>query len=240
LFASSFPEWVLPNRIVLKRQKKGWDEEFDDEIVNYEKFKPLQGVVIPVCYGQTEYRGVRALVLSDIGGACVAAPEGAILTEKVMRGLFDQALRALAELGATHDDLKLDNFHLVEKAGQKAIMVLDLERVNHLPNKDTAIKYAGLNVNRLVREFRSHLECLEDDGLLIGKLQDLLEPAPSVPVVNMPMPAMGMFAGMRKPPGNLPPPPPFIPQKPFPQQPFPPRPPLQVSEEEPSRRSSSD
>jgi len=138
------------------------------ELVAYEKLKPLQGVVIPIFYGQAEYRGVRSIVLSDIGGACVATPEGAILPAEDMHRLFDQALGALAELGVTHDDVKLDNFHLVEKGdGEKAIMVLDLERINHVPKERSRAEWV---VKRLMRYYRGHLECLEDDGLLLLKM----------------------------------------------------------------------
>ena len=58
--------------IILKVQKSGWDEEFDTEKAAYEKLKRLQGRVIPICYGQAQYEGTRALILSDIGGACIA------------------------------------------------------------------------------------------------------------------------------------------------------------------------
>lgn len=175
-------------------------------------------MLIPVCYGQTEYRGERALVLSDIGGACVAEAEGAILHEKVMRGLFEQALRPLAELGITHDDVKLDNFHLVEKeGGQKAIMVVDLERLNQLGRED-AIAHMMWDVDSLVEAYRDHLICLKSDGLLIGKLKDLMEPVKVQPVVNEPVKksmfadvrGRGMFSGK----GNLPRPPPPPPPPP--------------------------
>jgi hypothetical protein len=71
---SAFPEWFLPEKIVLKKQKSGWEDELDTEKATYEKLRCLQGLVIPTCYGQLQYEGSRALVLSDIGGACVAEP----------------------------------------------------------------------------------------------------------------------------------------------------------------------
>lgn len=161
---SSFPEWFLPTNIVLKKQKDGWDEEFDTERATYEKLKCLQELLIPICYGQAQYEGTRALVLSDIGGACVAEPEGAVLREQDIRPLFDQALSALASQGISQDDMKLDNFHLVGNGGNRAIMVVDLERINELsPDKDHT-QMVQADVDFLMQAYRDHLECLREDG----------------------------------------------------------------------------
>lgn len=78
-FQSCFPEWALPGQLVLKKQKDGWDEEFETEKAMYAKLAPLQDVVIPRCFGQLRYEGTRALLLSDIGGVCLATPEGGLL-----------------------------------------------------------------------------------------------------------------------------------------------------------------
>lgn len=51
MLRSRWPEWFLPPNIVLKRQKIGWDEEFDNETAIYRRLAPLQGTVVPVCYG---------------------------------------------------------------------------------------------------------------------------------------------------------------------------------------------
>ncbi|KAL1861754.1 hypothetical protein VTK73DRAFT_6930 [Phialemonium thermophilum] len=167
------PEWTLPTDLILKKQKDGWEEEFDTEIAIYKKLRCLQGLVIPICYGQVQYEGTRALLLSDIGGACVATAEGAILKEADLRSLFDQALTALANQGILHDDLKLDNFHLVDRAGSKIIMVVDLERISELPlNKDRASMVKG-DVDWLMNAYREHLECLKYDGKLLPPLSHI-------------------------------------------------------------------
>jgi hypothetical protein len=163
---SSFPEWFLPTKIVLKKQKDGWDEEFDTEKAAYEKLKCLQGLVIPICYGLAQYEGTRALVLSDIGGSCVAEPKGAVLAEQDVRPLFDQALSALASQGISHDDMKLDNFHLVNHSGNKIIMIVDLERINQLPPQRDPTQMVQADVDFLMQAYRDHLECLQEDGLL--------------------------------------------------------------------------
>lgn len=128
-FETTFPEWNLPSRLVLKKYKEGWDEEFDTEIATYELVKPLQGIVVPKCYGELEYEGTRALLLSDVGGHNVATPEGSIAREPDFRRMLHTAFDALARFDVRHGDLKLDNLHVV---GNK-IMVLDLERVDLEP-----------------------------------------------------------------------------------------------------------
>ncbi|KAH6631308.1 hypothetical protein F5144DRAFT_214755 [Chaetomium tenue] len=161
----SFPEWFLPLNIVLKQKKEGWDEEFDTEIATYQKLRGLQGTIIPIYYGQVRFEGKPALILSDIGGACVAEPKGAVLREEDLRPLFRQALSALMSQGISHDDVKLDNFHLVRNSAGRAIMVVDLERVNEIaPEKDRE-QIVQWDVNSLMRAYRDDLECLQWDGL---------------------------------------------------------------------------
>lgn len=77
-----FPKWCLPEKIVFKKQKEGWDEELDREKAAYAKLRPIQGITVPRFYGATAYNDTRAMILSDIGGACVASLEGAVLDEK--------------------------------------------------------------------------------------------------------------------------------------------------------------
>lgn len=148
-------------------QKDGWDEEFNTEKATYEKLKCLQGLVIPICYGLAQYEGTRALLLSDIGGKCVAEPEGAVLREQDIRPLFDQALSALASQGISQDDMKLDNFHLVSNGGNWAIMIVDLERINNLPPEKDHMRMVQRDVDFFMQAYRDHLECLREDSLLL-------------------------------------------------------------------------
>lgn len=161
----SFPEWSLPLPIILKQKKEGWDEEFDTEIATYEKLRGLRVTIIPICYGQVRFEAKPALILSDIGGACVAEPKGAVLREEHLRPLFRQALSALMSQGISHDDLKLGNFHLVRNSAGRAIMVVDLERVNEIPPEKDRDQIVQWDVNSLMRNYRDHLECLQWDGL---------------------------------------------------------------------------
>ncbi|KAI8678817.1 hypothetical protein NCS55_00604200 [Fusarium keratoplasticum] len=128
---SSHPEWALPRHFVFKKQKEYWESEFELEKAAYEMLRPLQGRFIPICFGQIDYDDTRALLMSDIGGACLATPEGAILRHDELQPLLEETLTALVNMGVSHDDLKLDNFHLVEDdRGGDRIMAVDLERVD--------------------------------------------------------------------------------------------------------------
>jgi serine/threonine protein kinase len=151
----------------LKQKKEGWDEAFDTEKTTYLKLRCLQGTIIPTYYGQVQFEGKPALVLSDIGGVCVAEPKGAVLREEHIEPLFHQALSALMSQGISHDDLKLDNFHLVRNSAGRAIMVLDLELVNDIPPETDREEIVQWDVNSLMREYRDHLECLGFDCLLL-------------------------------------------------------------------------
>ena len=122
--------------------------------------------MIPIFYGQVQCEGTRALVLSDVGGSCIAEPEGAVLREQDVRPLFDQALNALAGQRISPDDMKLDNFHLVNNSGNKIIMIVDLERINKLPPEKDHTRMVQADVDFLMQAYRDHLECLREDGLL--------------------------------------------------------------------------
>ncbi|CAG7564247.1 unnamed protein product [Fusarium equiseti] len=79
------PEWFLRDRIVLKTQKPDWEEEFDNGLLAYHKLQSVQGITVPKLYGMVQHDNNRALVLSDIGGHCVATPKDAVLDEEDMR-----------------------------------------------------------------------------------------------------------------------------------------------------------
>ena len=119
------PEWFLPLRIVLKRQKEGWEDEFDNEKSIYEALTPIQGKVVPVCYGEaecpeTDMTGTRALVLSDVGGVSLHEDGAAGLTVQQVEAMLSESFSGLSNLQVSHDDFKLDNYRLV---GDKIIII---------------------------------------------------------------------------------------------------------------------
>ena len=164
---TKFPEWFLPERIVLKFQKDNWEAEFDQEVAAYEKLRRLQGIIVPILYGIIDYNHTRALVLSDIGGSSLATPEGAVLDERDLHPLLYHALNSLAQLGVCHDDTKLDNFLLVTEEGKDKVMIVDLESADfELSDEDLAFT-TNSKTNWLVRQYRDHIDCLEYDGVLL-------------------------------------------------------------------------
>lgn len=96
------------------------------ERATYAKLGSLQGIVIPKLFGELRYDNTRALLLSDIGGVCLATPEGALLELADFRPLLCQALTAMSQLKILQEDIKLDNFHLVDNK----VMIVDLEKVS--------------------------------------------------------------------------------------------------------------
>ncbi|KAF5252258.1 hypothetical protein FANTH_2814 [Fusarium anthophilum] len=166
---AKFPEWFLPEDIVLKRQKENWEEEFNHEIVAYNRLRPIQGLTIPKLHGTIQYANTRALILLDIGGSSLSTPEGAVLDEQAMEPLLHQALTSLNEYGVCHDDTKLDNFHLVADEGKDKIMIVDLESADFDQTEEELAYTAKNKTKSLLRQYRNHLRCLEHDGVLLPR-----------------------------------------------------------------------
>ncbi|KAF5692053.1 hypothetical protein FDENT_3073 [Fusarium denticulatum] len=166
---AKFPEWFLPDKIVLKRQKENWEEEFDHEIIAYNKMRPIQGLTIPKLYGMIQYANTRALILSDIGGSSLSTPDGVVLDEQDIEPLLYQALTSLNEYGVCHDDTKLDNFHLVADEGKDKIMIVDLESADFDQTQEELAYTAKSKTKSLLRQYRNHLKCLEHDGVILPR-----------------------------------------------------------------------
>jgi hypothetical protein len=161
-----WPEWFLPQTVVLKKRKEGWDEEFENETHIYTRLRELQGVVIPVCYGLVVCGNppVPALVLSDIGGHELYQPEAGAIPRDRLAKLLREAFEALARCGVGHGDLKLDNPHPVRDNGPR-VMVVDLESVEDVDPAKSAF-FVNSDIDHILRSYRDHQECLIDDGLL--------------------------------------------------------------------------
>ncbi|RMJ06864.1 hypothetical protein CDV36_013544 [Fusarium kuroshium] len=70
------------------------------------------------------------MILSDIGGACLASPEGVVLDEKDFYQPLYKVTTSLIDPGVSHDDSNLDNLHLVTEDGKDKIIMVDMERVD--------------------------------------------------------------------------------------------------------------
>ncbi|KAH6622676.1 hypothetical protein F5144DRAFT_605223 [Chaetomium tenue] len=163
-------EWSLPAQLILKRQKEGWDEEFEMEKAAYAKLKPLQGVFVPQFFGELRYENTRAILLSDIGGACLATPAGSLLEPPELRRRLNETLTALAEFRILQDDVKLDNFHVV---GEKVVAV-DFERLqNQDMHEDDIARDVKGTIDWLLRLYDGNQYCFWDDGFI--KVDDRLE-----------------------------------------------------------------
>ncbi|KXX81130.1 Lipopolysaccharide core heptose(II) kinase RfaY [Madurella mycetomatis] len=161
------PEWFLPNHVVLKKQKEGeeemiMEELFDTEVKAYGRLKPLQGVVIPTCYGRLHYNGTRALILEYLGGVSLSSPEGATLRLEELSTLLQPCYRALHAFGVHHDDPNLSNFQLVNGK----IMVLDLESAVFDFSVDDQAFFMKTNIWDLAHRYRSMQAYYLRDGSL--------------------------------------------------------------------------
>ncbi|KAK0655244.1 hypothetical protein B0T16DRAFT_314567 [Cercophora newfieldiana] len=165
-FELLFPEWTLPSRLILKKQKKNWEEEFEAEKAAYAKLHLLQGTVVPRLFGELQYDNTPALLMSDIGGVCLAAPEGGMLELDEFRRLVRQALTALSRFGVLQDDTKLDNFHLTDGR----VMVVDLEMTsneNQEPLTDEQLEFGtDCAVDYLAKSYEDNQYCFWEDGIL--------------------------------------------------------------------------
>lgn len=165
-FESAFPEWTLPSQLILKKQKKNWQEEFDAEKAAYAKLRPLQGTVVPRFFGELQFDNTIALLMSDIGNVCLAAPEGGMLELDEFRRLVRQALTALSRFGVLQDDTKLDNFHLTNGS----VMVVDFEMTSNeiqQPLTDEQLEF-GIDcaLESLAKSYEDNQYCFWEDGIL--------------------------------------------------------------------------
>lgn len=152
-----FPERFLPSNVILKSEKRQDGENgailrelFDTEVKAYNRLKPIQGVVVPRCYGIARFNGDRALVLERLGGVSLASPEGSTLKLEELSELLQSCYRALHAFGVHYDDPHPINFQLVDGK----IMALDFERVSFdLSTEDNEL-FMKLNVEDLASRYR--------------------------------------------------------------------------------------
>lgn len=162
-----FVEWFLPDHAILKIQKQD-DEEavmaelFETEAKAYNRLKPLQGVVIPKCYGQLHYNGSRALMLEYLGGVSLVSPEGATLTLQELSDLLQPCYQALHTFGVHHNDPQLGNFQLVDGR----IMALDFERAALDVSADDRAFFMKTNIWDLADRYRDAQMYYRHEGLL--------------------------------------------------------------------------
>lgn len=149
----------LPSTVIIKQQKEGWSDEFEHEASCYERLKDLQGDEIPIFFGQGDFDGIRALVISEIVGTTLLdfARSMNPIDEKKMKDDLAAVFQSLTTYGAVYWDQKLDNFMYCDNAAPDAskAMVIDLEQVRF----PTSFRSWELDVNNegaraLMEDFR--------------------------------------------------------------------------------------
>jgi hypothetical protein len=156
----------LPEHVALKSQKQGEEiilrELFDIEVKACNLLKPLQGVVIPRCYGLCYYQGSRALILEHLAGVSLVSPEGATLKLEELSALLQPCYRAMHAFKAHQDDVNLANFQLVDGK----IMVLDLENVIFDLSEDRMARFMRGDMKQLADQYQSIQDCYVREGCL--------------------------------------------------------------------------
>ncbi|KEZ41677.1 hypothetical protein SAPIO_CDS6838 [Scedosporium apiospermum] len=154
-----WPGLFLPSQVILKKLKPDWDEEFDHEKTTYEALDTLQGDVLPQLFGEAQFEGTRALILSYVAG--VSCDKVTHFEVEDFQQMLEQAFLPLQRLGYVHDDPRLDNYLLVE---DRKIVVLDLEHLCE-DDMDTVDFTAGTILEMLMLWYKRHKEAVETGNI---------------------------------------------------------------------------
>ncbi|EGX97231.1 Protein kinase-like domain [Cordyceps militaris CM01] len=162
-----FPEWFLPDCVVMKMRKSGeceeiLDEHFDAELKAYRLMRPIQGLIIPQFFGSVRYKGQRAMILEHVQGILMSSPEGATLRLSELAALLLPCYRALHPFRVQYDDINLSNFVLVDGR----MRVLDLESaVFDSSDRDMAL-FTKLSIQELAQRYMSMQAYYRHEGSL--------------------------------------------------------------------------
>src|SRR3569833_121129 len=156
---SYHPEWFLPDRIVMKREKADWAEEFDNEKAIYQVLAPVQGIFVPKCYGEvkcpkTPRTGTRALILSYIDGFPLSDEDNAGHLElDHLEDMLWETTAALYDLNVDHDDDTLDNCIL---AGDRIMFIdFDTSYISESRKEEDREYNIGLSICHLFKTYQA-------------------------------------------------------------------------------------
>ena len=136
----------LPTVVIIKKMKDDWHDEFEQEIEAYERLKCLQGLVIPMSFGQGTFNDSPVIILSEVVGKTLhdlAHSELPISLEK-LRHQLEKAMKLLHSHGVEYRDQRLDNFFLCDTG---EVMIVDLEQVRFpldLEDWEDSVNYGGV------------------------------------------------------------------------------------------------
>ncbi|CAG8365042.1 unnamed protein product [Penicillium salamii] len=136
----------LPAVVVVKKMKEDWDDEFQQEIANYERLKSLQGSVIPAFFGEGTFNDGPAIIISEVVGTTLRdiAYSDLQISSGELRHKLEIAMESIHSLGAEYLDQQLDNFILC-KTGE--IMIVDMEQLDFPPDLEVfkeSVNYGGV------------------------------------------------------------------------------------------------
>jgi len=158
-----FPGLFLPAHLVLKREKRGMEEEFVTERDLYRRgaLSSVQGTHTPVFYGEvrcpeTETTGGRALVLSDVGGISLEEAAAGGLKIPRLEAMLLESFGALAAAGVSNLDYRLQNYRLVNDR----VVFLEFGRASIVPPGSDV----GIVVARSVSRVALLYHCIHDPG----------------------------------------------------------------------------
>ncbi|KAH6618244.1 hypothetical protein B0J18DRAFT_459302 [Chaetomium sp. MPI-SDFR-AT-0129] len=123
------PEWFLPSRVILKQRRRDTyaDEDvhvarFTREVDVYERLGKagLQGAgvgeegIVPRMYGRTHFEGRDAIVLQEVPGMSLRAPEMVAREwEGDLEGMVRECYEKLVGAGGWHEEAWLENLWVV-------------------------------------------------------------------------------------------------------------------------------
>lgn len=136
----------LPKVVIIKKRNEDRPDESQQEIEVYERFKSLQGSVIPTFFGQGTFNDSPIIILSEVVGRTLedlSHSTVSICLEELRRQL-EKALNRIHSQGAEYLDQRLDNFILCDTG---EIMIVDLEQVDFPPDLEEwkqSVNYGGV------------------------------------------------------------------------------------------------
>ncbi len=150
---ATWPAYFLPDVVVVKKLKPGWDDEFQNEQDMYKKLEPLQGRVIPIFYGEARCEGTRALILSKVPGVNSINQGPRPLDWEQYARRLRVACGELARYGVVLDDYNITNIMVVDDA----VMLVDLENYCDV-EPETVEQFSGWAADEILSKYANYLK----------------------------------------------------------------------------------
>ncbi|KAI1169735.1 hypothetical protein F4777DRAFT_572008 [Nemania sp. FL0916] len=163
-----FPEWFLPRSLIIKPQRKGDEELFETECKAYRRLKAVQGISVPILYGQIRHNSTRWLLLEDLGGVSLASPEGALLELEKLSELLEECLRTLHSFDVHQLDPNPGNYQLVDGK----LKALDFGDVDFGLSADHKEFFLTTRISSILRYYRDMQRFYEYQGKLVPVIEN--------------------------------------------------------------------